>query len=625
MRTGEDKAPEQLCSKAVPRVDHDPVGDRPLAAAMAGSSRVLGPAAMISLQRLVGNAAVARLARPSPSGAEQPSPVRDVVGKGGGQPLDPATRAPMEAGLGQDLSDVRVHTGPKAMASARAVAATAYTVGNEVVLAGGYDPSSPLTQRTLAHELTHVIQQRRGPVDGTPAPGGIRLCDPSDRFEREAQRTAESITPAPSAPSANGSASQPSTFSPQHRPTVQRLLTRLDNSLGGSTPTTNWGQVAAAVDVYNAADKARRSVISRRDLLDQVEHLLGQGKALNTGFRGFRHRGARKTKRDAAQALKAEIAAEAHALGAESEALKETFDAIGDDIWRQYIDLRRQHLGSAVFDRGLHGKPPEAGYLSSMAAAHSLARDQLGKKMDATEYESIQGASRQHSDDDDMAGWSASTDRVKAEKATAGDEFMRVANDALGTPNLGSAERNKKLKDAGISYGDLIESIYYTPDTAVIQFAFKYQGKSEAASKQRIDDMFKAFYSEMQTSDQPLKAIARLHKNLEYMHPFKDANTRTNLVVLNKILVEHNFTPVILDDPNMSYTRTVDEWEALLQKGMERWLEVSAARQFGHDPEAALAAFDASTPGFGDRKFANRPSGVGAQDLDGNDAVDFTA
>jgi hypothetical protein len=30
-------------------------------------------------------------------------------------------------------------------------------------------------------------------VDGTPAPGGIRVSDPSDRFEREAERTAEAV------------------------------------------------------------------------------------------------------------------------------------------------------------------------------------------------------------------------------------------------------------------------------------------------------------------------------------------------------------------------------------------------------------------------------------------------
>jgi hypothetical protein len=50
----------------------------------------------------------------------------------------------------------------------------------------------------LAHELTHVVQQRSGPVDGTDAGGGVRISDPSDRFERDAVATADRVlTPTP--------------------------------------------------------------------------------------------------------------------------------------------------------------------------------------------------------------------------------------------------------------------------------------------------------------------------------------------------------------------------------------------------------------------------------------------
>jgi hypothetical protein len=43
----------------------------------------------------------------------------------------------------------------------------------------------------LAHELAHVVQQKAGPVDGSPAPGGIRLSHPSDAFEQAAERAAD--------------------------------------------------------------------------------------------------------------------------------------------------------------------------------------------------------------------------------------------------------------------------------------------------------------------------------------------------------------------------------------------------------------------------------------------------
>ena len=171
--------------------DRDRAGEvgRALAAGEAGR---LGTEAMLHLQRSAGNAGVAQLLGEEQEG--EPSPVRDVVGRGGGQPLDDGVRSQMEGRFGADFGDVRIHTDGQAAASASAVKAHAYTVGADIVFAGGrFDPASPTGQRTIAHELTHVVQQRSGPVDGTPAGGGIRLSDPGDRFEQAAERSAERI------------------------------------------------------------------------------------------------------------------------------------------------------------------------------------------------------------------------------------------------------------------------------------------------------------------------------------------------------------------------------------------------------------------------------------------------
>lgn len=145
---------------------------------------VLGSAALLRLQREAGNGAVSDLVE------EQRSPVLDVVSSGGSA-LEPAVRTDMESRLGHDFSDVRVHTDAAAHDSARSVGAHAYTVGNNVVFQrDAYDPSSQAGRTTLAHELTHVVQQRSGPVDGTPAGGGVSVSDPGDRFERAAADTA---------------------------------------------------------------------------------------------------------------------------------------------------------------------------------------------------------------------------------------------------------------------------------------------------------------------------------------------------------------------------------------------------------------------------------------------------
>ncbi|MFS8087367.1 MAG: DUF4157 domain-containing protein, partial [Acidobacteriota bacterium] len=73
---------------------------------------------------------------------------------------DGATRDFFEPRLGYDLSNVRIHTGPSALRSAREVDARAYTLGNNLVFGSGeYDPKSDGGKRLIAHELAHVAQQ----------------------------------------------------------------------------------------------------------------------------------------------------------------------------------------------------------------------------------------------------------------------------------------------------------------------------------------------------------------------------------------------------------------------------------------------------------------------------------
>ncbi len=157
-------------------------------AAAAGRTDVLGRAAVLRLQRAAGNAGTAAALED-----ERESPIADVIGKGGGAPLDGSLRGVMEHSFGTDFGDVRVHAGASASASARAVDAHAYTVGSEIVLGEGTSPGAPGFDRTLAHELTHVIQQRSGPVEGTPAGGGVSISNPSDRFEQAAEATADRV------------------------------------------------------------------------------------------------------------------------------------------------------------------------------------------------------------------------------------------------------------------------------------------------------------------------------------------------------------------------------------------------------------------------------------------------
>src|SRR5438874_9245216 len=176
-------------NRQTPAPRRDEGGSEGAEALMHGRTDALTPAAVMHLQKTAGNASVSAALE-----EQEASPVKDVVGAGGGTPLDGETRGFMESRLGADFSDVRVHTDARASESAQSVQAQAYTVGTDVVFQSGkYEPESDSGKRMLAHELTHVVQQRTGPVDGTPAPGAIQLSRPPDRFEQAAESSADRV------------------------------------------------------------------------------------------------------------------------------------------------------------------------------------------------------------------------------------------------------------------------------------------------------------------------------------------------------------------------------------------------------------------------------------------------
>ncbi|MEV0082253.1 DUF4157 domain-containing protein [Saccharopolyspora sp. NPDC050642] len=143
----------------------------------------LTPQAVLALQRALGNTAVSRLL--------QRSTVDEVL-RAPGKPLGDGIREEMEARLGADFADVRVHNDGASQRSAAEIDARAYTAGNHVVLG-----SNEVDKHTLAHELTHVIQQRQGPVAGTDRGDGLAISDPADRFERAAEENASRVLAEP--------------------------------------------------------------------------------------------------------------------------------------------------------------------------------------------------------------------------------------------------------------------------------------------------------------------------------------------------------------------------------------------------------------------------------------------
>jgi hypothetical protein len=123
---------------------------------------------------------------------EDPAVVAALERAGRGAPLPAGVRRKMEDALGMSLERVRVHSDAVAAEAARAVRAEAFTVGEDIFFAEhAYAPDSRAGQKLLAHELTHVVQGWQG--RGEPAGAGVRVSQPSDSLEQEADAVAERV------------------------------------------------------------------------------------------------------------------------------------------------------------------------------------------------------------------------------------------------------------------------------------------------------------------------------------------------------------------------------------------------------------------------------------------------
>ena len=168
--------------------EHDEAGRRAEAVADTETANVERLAAA------VGNQAFGVLARDGagilPDGTAHPDVSAAIARRRGyGEPLEQGLRDEFAGKLGDSFHDVRIHNDGEADSIARSVSANAFTTGADVYFASGqYKPESQEGKELIAHELAHVVQQR-----GAPTSGPMRVSQPGEPLERDAERAARAI------------------------------------------------------------------------------------------------------------------------------------------------------------------------------------------------------------------------------------------------------------------------------------------------------------------------------------------------------------------------------------------------------------------------------------------------
>ena len=154
------------------------------------------PRAMVKIARAVGNRRMGAILGRAPGdgllagGAVHPDVESAIASsRGSGSTLHEPLRRRFASRLGDQLADVRIHTDATAQTLTRAVAARAFATGRDVYFAPGeYRPGTHDGDHLIAHELTHVVQQR-----GASTSGPLSVTEPGDPSEREADAVADSV------------------------------------------------------------------------------------------------------------------------------------------------------------------------------------------------------------------------------------------------------------------------------------------------------------------------------------------------------------------------------------------------------------------------------------------------
>src|SRR4029077_19987669 len=99
----------------------------------------------------------------------------------------------LTSGNGIEFADIRLHyRGVDEIC--RAFGASALTIGPDIYFRReAFAPHTPEGLRLLAHEVAHVVQQRRGPVTAARAAGGLAVAPAGSPEKREADAAAGAL------------------------------------------------------------------------------------------------------------------------------------------------------------------------------------------------------------------------------------------------------------------------------------------------------------------------------------------------------------------------------------------------------------------------------------------------
>ncbi|HYO16718.1 MAG TPA: Fic family protein [Thermoanaerobaculia bacterium] len=228
------------------------------------------------------------------------------------------------------------------------------------------------------------------------------------------------------------------------------------------------------------------------------------------------------------------------------------YDTLGpEDKWREHIDGRHQHHGKNVYVKGFHGRRPDPEYNKRMMEADRYVSSTFGRQFNVEDYLELR---KRIAKPGDMGAYPR-----KGELALRYDEFL----DPISTL---SSEKDPYVKK--------FDPDYEHPETQEHSAAVVLRDVEDPIGE--IDSVLGGHYKsidEAESEDDKMEVIARTHRQLENLHPFVDYNSRTNRLVLNRLLAEQNLPPTILHNPLDVHRMSSTKWIEQIKKGQKDWMK----------------------------------------------------
>lgn len=482
---------------------------------------------------------------------------------GAAHPLPAPLRAQYETAMGADFSDVRVHVG----LHAPVLGANAFATGSRLYFApGAYSPETRAGRALIGHELGHVLQQRTGRTGRGSMPRVVS----SPALEADADRI--------------GSMTAGETVSPARPAEAQ------DDAWRAAPPVP--GQAGPAIQGDRLSDMLAAFVLTTLG-----HQFFGRDGAQLGLLLGMLLYARNERRRARAYRVDGRGGPPNHGLEAAIDRLppsRTLLDLPADQRWQMYIDPAHRAAASALPDPGfLYDTEQSPGYQRSMVAA--LSQHLAPRRLPFTGPGPVRT----------FAQYEALHDLVTAHLPREGNDFRHVR---LRSGRDVHPPTNFPMEGHNIPAADVLdERIAGRRLLSVWNPALGYQGQEgicfvahdEARGAEEPDARIQTHYL---TDDGPghvqavldryhadirragpnrlgrLRAIVRCIRALHVIHAFRDANGRLHVtLMLQKMLHEQGFSPIILQDPPGVFggSYTIDELVGVVLRGMRAFHEAS--------------------------------------------------